>query len=240
MGGLVKRLVLASTLFLLVAAGPAWAGIAAPGVPRPHFVVGVTSGDPVVVKVRWAPSSTSGACYRFDRNDYGELTPLNLATRRSTSVVLRENTDDWDIFGFQVQAYACTHPADKSAWVSSPLYGSWDGPATDVTMTGAWRQGVNGNWYTSQRASMTVSGSYANVGFTAIRGPKQGKARVYVDGSYQTTVNLHSTTLKDSQMIWTKAWPSFAPHTITIVNLATTGHPRLNWEWMPSFLPCGC
>jgi hypothetical protein len=221
--------------------GVAHAAVASPGVPRPHFVTGITSWDPVVVKVSWAPSATTGACYRFDRNDYGDLTPLALSSPQSTSVRLTENTDDWDMFGFQVQAYNCSNPADTSPWVAGPLYGSWDGPATAVSMTGTWLQGQNGTWYTSEKgASMAIGGAFANIGFSALKGPLQGSAKVYVDGVYQSTVSLYSSQVREHQMVWTKAWPTFNQHTITIVNLATSGHPRLNWQWMPSFLQCAC
>lgn len=57
-------------------------------------------------------------------------------------------------------------------------------------------------------------------------GPHHGSARVYVDGVYKKTVSTYSKTRHFRRVVWA-TWngPPLVGHTITIVNLATPGHP---------------
>jgi hypothetical protein len=77
-----------------------------------------------------------------------------------------------------------------------------------------------------------------NIGFSAIKGPRQGSAQVYVDGKLKTTINLYAKLEQDHQLVWAENWTTFGYHTVKIVNLATAGHPRLNWQWFPIFTQC--
>ena len=55
-----------------------------------------------------------------------------------------------------------------------------------------------------------------------------GSARIYVDGIDRGVVNLYATTNRYRQVAFQAAWPSNGPHTLKIVLLGPTAHPRVD------------
>jgi hypothetical protein len=52
---------------------------------------------------------------------------------------------------------------------------------------------------------------------------------VYINGVYQTTVSTHLTTASQNAVIvWQRTFTSVGSRTLKIVNLATSGHPRID------------
>jgi hypothetical protein len=85
--------------------------------------------------------------------------------------------------------------------------------------------------------STTQSGAYVTETFTGVgiawiayRGPTRGKARVYVDGVLLATVDLYSATAHGKAVVYAKAWTTAGTHTIKVVNLATSGRPRIDLD----------
>ena len=60
------------------------------------------------------------------------------------------------------------------------------------------------------------------------RGPDRGTAAIYVDGVYKTNVNLHTINTHPRQVVYATNWSANGTHTIKIVCLGTTGHPRID------------
>jgi beta-N-acetylhexosaminidase len=75
-------------------------------------------------------------------------------------------------------------------------------------------------------ASFRFSG-YA-VSWVAYRGPDRGRAAVYLDGRYNTIVNLYSATYQSKPIVYAAHWGGNGIHTIMVVNLGTSGHPRVD------------
>jgi hypothetical protein len=51
---------------------------------------------------------------------------------------------------------------------------------------------------------------------------------VYVDGVLAVTVNLHASTYQAGRTVWAVNFATAGTHTIKIVNLGTSGHPRID------------
>jgi hypothetical protein len=49
---------------------------------------------------------------------------------------------------------------------------------------------------------------------------------VYVDGVLKATVNARSSSQRNRVIAYAAQWPADGAHTIRVVNLATSGHPR--------------
>ncbi len=101
----------------------------------------------------------------------------------------------------------------------------------------------HGTWHTSSTvyasggslAYSTTSGASASytfagmsVSWVSYRGPNRGKAAVYLDGVYKATVDLYSAAYHSKQVVYAATWPTSGIHTIRIVNLATSGRPRVD------------
>lgn len=100
----------------------------------------------------------------------------------------------------------------SSGWhvASSTAYSG--GTARYASTAGAW---------------MTVTFTGRNVGFVTALGAR-GQVRVYVDGSYVTTLDLRSATSAYRAIAWTRAWSSSATHTLKLVVVGTAGRPRVD------------
>lgn len=124
------------------------------------------------------------------------------------------------------------------------------GPPHAVTYQGAWGTAScecfsGGGWdfsspsvyhvpqtrFTSAKgASVTYQqnfGSGDHVGIVMPMSANRGKATIRVDGNAVATVNTNSTTTRNRVVVWQRSL-SAGVHRITVVNLATPGHPRID------------
>lgn len=86
--------------------------------------------------------------------------------------------------------------------------------------------------YTSQKnasVSFRVSGSF---GLVMSKAPNRGSAAVYVDGRKTATINTYSSTAISSTFVYSVILAGTATHTVSVVNLATAGHPRIDFDAM--------
>jgi hypothetical protein len=87
--------------------------------------------------------------------------------------------------------------------------------------------GGKAKFSSTKNASATLSFSGNRVGWYSRLGPTHGQARVYIDGTLTTTVNLFSSTVVDRKLVFTKNWSSVGSHSIRIVVVGTSGHPKV-------------
>ncbi|HEX7951166.1 MAG TPA: N-acetylmuramoyl-L-alanine amidase [Candidatus Limnocylindrales bacterium] len=76
-------------------------------------------------------------------------------------------------------------------------------------------------------ASMTTTFTGRGVGFVTSLGAR-GQVRVYVDGSFVTTLDLRSATSAYRRIAWTRAWGASATHTLKLVVVGTAARPRVD------------
>src|SRR4029079_15652814 len=56
----------------------------------------------------------------------------------------------------------------------------------------------------------------------------RGKVKVYVNGVYQGTVDLYSSSTQYRAIAWQRTWSSSATRTIKLVVVGTAGRPRVD------------
>jgi serine protease len=82
---------------------------------------------------------------------------------------------------------------------------------------------------TTGGASATFKFTGNLVQFVSEKGSSRGSFKVYINGVYQTTVSTHLTTASQNAVIvWQRTFTSVGSRTLKIVNLATSGHPRID------------
>jgi hypothetical protein len=100
---------------------------------------------------------------------------------------------------------------------------SYSETSSAVAYTGSWGTIHYINSSTTTRSSSSAGSSATftftgrSVGWLAVRGPGRGKASVYIDGNFITTVNLDASTTKRFQMAFRKAYSSSGTHKLKIV-----------------------
>jgi hypothetical protein len=84
----------------------------------------------------------------------------------------------------------------------------------------------------TQNASLTTvvngGGTNMHVALIMAKGPGRGKAAIYFDGVYATTVDTYAAVNTNRVVMWDKGLSGTANHTIRVVNLATSGRPRID------------
>ena len=100
-----------------------------------------------------------------------------------------------------------------------------------IEYTGTWRRAKHGGYAgdavayaKSAGASATFTFSGRKVTWNGPTGPTRGKAKVYVDGKYVKTVNLHRGSFDARSALFRTGWKTAGKHTLTIVVVGTKGH----------------
>jgi hypothetical protein len=104
-----------------------------------------------------------------------------------------------------------------------------------VKYSTGWSTGTSSTYYGGHDKYTTKKGAKATHKFTgssiawiATKSSGRGAADVYLDGHLAAKMNLHSTTTIPRDIVFQHSWPTVGTHTITIINLASRGHPRID------------
>jgi hypothetical protein len=129
------------------------------------------------------------------------------------------------------------HPSMFGAPHAVTYGGTWGTASCECFSGGGWAPPfpsvyhVPQTRFTSQRgASVTYQqnfGSGDHVGIVMPMSANRGAASIRVDGKAVATVNTNSSTTRNRVVVWQKSLPA-GVHRITVVNLATPGHPRID------------
>jgi subtilisin family serine protease len=81
---------------------------------------------------------------------------------------------------------------------------------------------------TRKDATVTFTTSARAIAVVGRRGPLNGKAKVYVDGVYKSTIDLYRSTYKSRVVVFNTSWNTTATHSVKLVVLGTSGRPRID------------
>ena len=178
--------------------------------------------------MRWSASDASAVCgLELQRSvDDGPFTVVALFAGTATA------TERDHAFGhrycYRVPATDCA--GNTSPWKTSLTFvpDAIDARPDTLPHTGAWSQltaadSFNGTLTSSVTAGDSVSytTTACRIAWIAPRDRDRGTAKVYVDGIQVATVNLvtgdrYEPYRRPRRVVWQKAWPTTAPHTIRI------------------------
>jgi hypothetical protein len=78
-------------------------------------------------------------------------------------------------------------------------------------------------------STVVNSGGYnSRVALIMAKGPARGKAAIYYDGRYIKTIDTYAATNTNRVVMWDVEVTGSSNHTIKVVNLATSGRPRID------------
>jgi hypothetical protein len=104
-----------------------------------------------------------------------------------------------------------------------------------VSYTGTWKVSNCLCYSGGHTLYTTTNGNSASFKFTgnlvqfvSEKTTARGSFKVYMDGTYKATVNCYSTTARNAVIVWQESFTTVGKHTLKIVNLATSGHPRVD------------
>jgi pimeloyl-ACP methyl ester carboxylesterase len=206
-------------------------------VPKAAFSVGAQLGTSTVpVQLAWTGSDTGSGIHRYEvTQSTGGGAYVSVGTTAAATYTRSLRPSSTTTYRFRIRAVdragnAFTGPAGPEFRVIRTQQSS-----TSVKYKGTWttvRAGsASGGSYRYARAS-GASASYTftgrSIAWVATRSTSSGRAKVYLDGRYVTTVDLRASAAAWRRVVYTRTWPTSGTHTIRVVCLATAGHPRVN------------
>ena len=159
------------------------------------------------------------AAYSFDGQS------LEFDVRSSGSIRFRVQATDW--------------AGNVGAWATGPVLSPRlvQSSSSAVRYAGRWRTGTGAaysggstRFAKAAGASATYTFTGRSVGLVTTLGPTRGKVRVYVNGSYSTTVDLYAPTTQYRVVAWQRTWSSTATRTVRLVVAGTPGRPRVDLD----------
>lgn len=204
--------------------------------PRTRLYAPSTLGATTApVRTSWTASDPCGiSSYTLKRQVAGGSWSVR-ALAASTATSLKESVLLGSTFRYALKA------TDGAGNRSTASFGPILAPvvrqssSSYVTYTGAWST-VEGSTYsggsTRYASARDASASYtftgSGVAWVAAVGPTRGSAKVYLDGTYKTTVSLYATAASLRRVVYADDWTSQGSHRIRIVVAGTAGHPRVD------------
>ena len=177
--------------------------------------------DPYSMK--WtAATCAAGSTYTLAGSVDGAA-PSTMFSGTGTSTIL--NLLPGHSYTFQVD---CGGPASA---VTFGLHGyqestaTYTGTWTPTNFSGAW--GGTAKYSTANGATAIFRCTCEAFTWVTDEDSTHGSAKVYVDGVYKKTINTQSSTKKNRVVVFKYGWPTDGAHTLKIVNVATSGHPRV-------------
>ena len=221
------------------------------------YVVGQQTGDTVVHETygnwlvdggahreyKWTAKDPTGICrYTVDEYSaaYGWIYEAVDTSTSSTSGLYTYFVDAFtnsdDIYEIRVNAYDCAGNVTSVVRPGDGVVGVRDyGPTipngwarTSCTCAIADSMLRTSTKNASLSTVVNAGGQNLHVALIMAKGPGRGKAAIYFDGAYVKTVDTYASVNTNRIVMWGKSLTGTANHTIKVVNLATTGRPRID------------
>jgi len=138
---------------------------------------------------------------------------------------------------YRYRVRATDHDGNVSSWIEGPTFtprliqqsssavhyhGTWSSTKSTLYSGGSER------YAKAAGASVSYTATGRAFALVSTLGAGRGKARIYVDGSYKTTVDLVSVTPFYRVQVWSTRFSKAASHTIKVVVVGTGGRPRVD------------
>lgn len=206
--------------------------VSAPGLSLATAAALSGTATPVRLTLRGA-DDRGVASYAVARSTDGGITWTTVATPVAATVVVAAPTAG--TVRFRVQAVDAA--GNRSAWSAAvavtarlaqqaalgTVYGgSW------TSATGTAYSGGSERYARTAGASVAYTFTARQVGIVATTGPGRGRAKVYVNGVYVTTIDLYAAATRYRQVVWTRTWSTLGKRTVKLVVVGTAGRPRVD------------
>jgi predicted phage tail protein len=205
-------------------------------VPYSAIQVGATMGQTAAnVRVLWAsatdPSSPITG-YELERSQDGGPwgdTMQRTAAQNEAVITLPYGR------AFQFRVRAVDRAGNWSPWVATPgatrLY-PVDDRNSAIARRGTWVRITSAGAYKSTESVSSVARSRLTLAFTgrsvavvASTGPHRGRANIYIDGVFISTINTKSATIRARQVVFVRYLAAGGNHTITFEATGSGTYP---------------
>jgi Concanavalin A-like lectin/glucanases superfamily len=189
----------------------------------PKSVVSTGTKPTVPYKLSWAQGTCpAGSTYTVTATTGG-------TSSTHTGTALSATLDLLVDAGYTI-AVDCGGASSVATFMSAGFQegaASYTGTWRSTSFAGAW--GGTARYSTAASASATFHcASCQAIAWVTDEDSAHGSAKVYVDGVLKTTVNTQSSSTLNRVIAYRFEWANNGAHTLRIVNVATSGHPRVS------------
>lgn len=199
-----------------------------PGPVRAHLIQNSVLGSGATPTVPYNVSWTRGTCATG-------ATYTVTVTKGGTSTVVRRGTAlsakiDLSLGVASTIAVDCGGTKSTTSLTSTGYQegaASYTGTWRSTSFAGAWGGAARYTAAGSASATFRCSSCRA-LAWVTDEDSAHGSAKVYVDGALKAIVNTQSQTPLNRVLAYKFEWATTGAHTLKIVNVATSGHPRIS------------
>lgn len=199
-----------------------------------RFDAGTTIGTGISSTLSWQAATgsfTGGRYVVLRRREAGPWSTIATRTGRTIQQTLAFGSAYR--YAIRTQTAAGTiGPSAYGQYVEATLFqegtslarysGRWTATTSSTASHGNLRTSTQANAYVEFRRSARA------IAVVGRRGPTSGKARVYVDGTLVSTIDLYRSTAQSRVVLFSRAWTTVAPHSVRVVVVGTPGRPRVD------------
>ncbi len=193
----------------------------------------------VPVTVSWSGSDAGGAGIRdYDVRRSVDGHPWTAVATDMTATSLTQTVTPGHSHRFYVRG------RDKAGNVGDWAASSWvpvilrQNSSSAITYGGTWKPGTSSGYSGGTVRYSTTAGSSVRysftgraIGFVTTKRPDAGKVKVYLDGTYVTTLDLASGSTVFRHIAFSRAWSTTGTHTLRLVVVGgSTGHARVDLD----------
>lgn len=120
---------------------------------------------------------------------------------------------------------ATTSGTSTSRYQESYQYIAWSGSWATATHTAY--AGDRVRWSEQAGATVTFRFRGYSVAWIGPKGPTRGQAKISVDGVYVKTVDLYASSFRATNTLFSRSWPEYGYHSLTIEVVGTKGRPMV-------------
>jgi hypothetical protein len=136
---------------------------------------------------------------------------------------------------YRFRVKAVDFDGNASGWSYGPSFSSRLAQQSAASFVKTWTTSSNslysgGSVRYAKTAGASASYTFTGraVAFVSTTGPLRGKAKIYINGVYQATVDLDGMVNVYRAQVWQKTWATSLARTIKVVVLGTSGRPRVD------------
>jgi subtilisin family serine protease len=200
------------------------------------FVTGTAIGSTITTRVRW-PAGTddlSGvASYALRQSVNGAA--WTTVTASTTALSIDRSLTFSTAYRYRVRAH--DRAGNTGAYVDGPQVRPklTQQNGTGVTYSGTWTSRSSSSASGGTARYATKAGAWVQFSFTgravaviAPKGASRGSVKVYVDGSYVSTVSAYRSSSQSRMVLFAQNWGASGSHKVKLVLTGTSGHPRFD------------
>jgi hypothetical protein len=137
---------------------------------------------------------------------------------------------------YRFRVRATDKAGNVGAWDEGPTFKAktWSEGSGAVDYHGSWTPAAESTALGGALTASEIAGSTAiltfkgrDIGWIAPMGPAMGLAKVYVDGSYVSTIDLYAASPTGARIVYRRHWGSVGTHKLKVLVVGTAGHPAV-------------